>query len=244
MNNFKSFINKNSPVILSIIGVGGVILTTGLTIKATIKATELYNSLENKNELTKKDIVRLCWKEYIPTAISASTTIVCVLGANYLNQRTKASLVSAYYLLQSSYMDYKRAADNLYENGDIKIKQEVCKNNYEKNNIIKINDDTTLFFDYESGTFFESSMDEILKYESQFLNTLNKYGKITLNEWEKIIGNKPLEYGDSVGWCCNEYNNVDCYPEVEINLTPDVMSNGLECVMITFSMPPEFNYVF
>lgn len=244
MDNFKKFIGKNSPIILSVVGVAGVIVTSGLTIKATIKANNLYNSLENKDELSKKDIIRLCWKEYIPAGLAAGTTIACILSANYLNQKVKASLLSAYCMLQNSYIDYRKAANELYEDSDIKIANKICENKYTDNDIICLDDGTQMFFDYESGTFFESTMDEMLKHESEFQERMAKYGHVTLNDWERIIGNKLVPIGDEIGWYSNDYHDVYGYPEVEIRFTKDRMSNGLECVIITFSMEPDINCLY
>lgn len=239
MNKFKCFMQKNSPVILSIMGATGVIITSGLTIKATIKANNLYNSFNNKDELSKKDIIRLFWKEYIPAGISASTTIICIFGANYINQKIKTSLISAYYLLQNSYTDYKNTVKELYENSDDEIKRKMCENKYNKNEIVLVNESTQLFFDYESCCFFESTMDEVLKSESEFLETLSNNGWVSVNEWENMLGNDPVTNGDILGWYSNDYNSVYGYPEVNVIYTPNVMSNGLECVIISFSMDPE-----
>ena len=240
MKNLKGFISKNSPTILSIIGATGVIITSGLTIKATIKANNLYNSLDNKEELTKKDIVKLCWKEYIPAGLSAGATIASIIGANYINQQVKASLLSAYCILQNSYMDYKRVTNELYDDADNKIRQKICEHKYDKFNIIKTDDNSQLFFDSESGTFFESTMEEMLKKESIFLETLAKCGKVSLNTWERIIGNSPLPMGNDIGWYSNDYNDINAYPDVEIIYTKDIMSNGLECIIISFSIEPDF----
>ena len=239
MNKFKYFVYKNSPVILSVIGATGVIITSGLTIKATIKANNLYNSLDNKEELNKKDIVRLFWKEYIPAGISASATIICIFGASYINQKMKASLISAYYLLQNSYMDYKNATNELYENADSKIRHKLFEDKYSKENISLQNDDTEIFFDYWSGSFFESTMDEMLRHESEFLETLSINGWVSINEWEHILGNRPMINGDILGWYSNEYHDVNGYPDVEVIFEPDTMSNGLKCNIINFSMEPE-----
>ena len=242
MNNFKSFISKNSPIILSVIGAGGVIITAGLTAKATIKVNELYNSLENKDELTKKDIVRLYWKEYIPAGLSAGTTIACIFGANYMNNRIKASLASAYCLLQNSYMDYKKATNELYKDADIKIQNKICENKYNENPVI-CDDNELLFYDTLSCEFVECTMDKMLQYESEFLEILHRTGRVSLNQWERIIGNSQTIIGDELVWYSNDYHDVNGYPDVEIEIIPDTLSNGMKVNVIHFTIDPELDWL-
>lgn len=240
MSKFENFISKNSPTILSIIGATGVIITSGLTMKATIKANNLYNSREDKELLTKKDIVKLYWKEYIPSILSAGTTIGCIFGANYINQKTKATLASAYCLLQNSYIEYKNAANELYENADGKIQAKICEKKYDENAII-YDENVTLFYDTLSGTFIESTMDEMLRYESKFLELLYSSGKVSVNQWERIIGNNPLIIGDELVWYSNDYHDIQAYPDVKIDFIPDKLSNGIDVNMIMFTIDPELD---
>lgn len=240
MSKFENFISKNSPTILSIIGATGVIITSGLTMKATIKANNLYNSREDKELLTKKDIVKLYWKEYIPSILSAGTTISCIFGANYINQKTKATLASAYCLLQNSYIEYKNAANELYENADSKIQAKICEKKYDGNAII-YDENVTLFYDTLSGTFIESTMDEMLRYESKFLELLYSRGKVSVNQWERIIGNNPLIIGDELVWYSNDYHDIQAYPDVKIDFIPDKLSNGIDVNMIMFTIDPELD---
>lgn len=242
MSKFENFISKNSPTILSIIGATGVIITSGLTMKATIKANNLYNSREDKELLTKKDIVKLYWKEYIPSILSAGTTIGCIFGANYINQKTKATLASAYCLLQNSYIEYKNAANELYENADSKIQAKICEKKYDENAIV-YDENVTLFYDTLSGTFIESTMDEMLRYESKFLELLYSNGKVSVNQWEHIIGNGSTIIGDELVWYSNDYHDVQDYPDVRIEFIPDTLSNGMKVNMIFFTMEPELDWL-
>lgn len=242
MSKFENFISKNSPTILSIIGATGVIITSGLTMKATIKANNLYNSREDKELLTKKDIVKLYWKEYIPSILSAGTTIGCIFGANYINQKTKTALASAYCLLQNSYIEYKNAANELYEDADNKIQTKICENKYYENSII-YDDDTNVFYDVLSGHFIECTMDKMLRHEAEFLELLHTRGRVTLNQWERIIGSDPTIIGDELVWYSNDYHDVQSYPDVQIEFIPDTLSNGMKVTMICFTMEPELDWL-
>ena len=75
MNNAQFLLKKYSPTILTGVSIIGVITTTILGIKATPKALKLINEAKNEkgDKLTNKEIVKVAWKPYIPTAISCAT---------------------------------------------------------------------------------------------------------------------------------------------------------------------------
>ena len=102
------YLKNHSPTILSFIGAIGVIGTAVLAVKATPKAIKRLERAKNEKgeELTKFETVIVASPVYVPTTLIGISTIVCILGANALNKRQQASLVSAYALLEESYKEY------------------------------------------------------------------------------------------------------------------------------------------
>ena len=96
------FIKKNVATILTGIGTAGVVITAVSAIKATPKA--LYSIEEAEKEkgdkLSNKEKIITTTHIYLPTIIIGVSTIACILGANILNKKQQASLISAYALLQ------------------------------------------------------------------------------------------------------------------------------------------------
>ena len=113
-------LKKASPTILTCIGAAGVVATAVLAVKATPKADSLIKADSRRNHdgdpyaATKLEAVKSCWKCYIPAAATGVATIICIFGANTLNK--KASLASAYALVNRSYSDYKHKLKELYAN--------------------------------------------------------------------------------------------------------------------------------
>lgn len=107
-------LQKASPTILTCVGAVGVVATAVLAVKATPKAIEMVRADSRKNHdgdpyaATKAEMVKSCWKCYIPAAATGAATIVCIFGANVLNRKQQAALSSAYALVSRSYTDYKR----------------------------------------------------------------------------------------------------------------------------------------
>lgn len=101
------FLRKHGGTILAIGASIGVGLTMWETGKATVKATTLVTM--NKDEpMTKKEIVKDCWKFYIPAAVVGAGTVACILGSNALNKKQLASMTAAYMALGKTYQEYRR----------------------------------------------------------------------------------------------------------------------------------------
>ena len=99
----KAF-KKATPTILTCISAAGVVVTVVLAVKATPKALKCIEkekeakNAENGENLTRMETITACWRCYIPAAATGIATIGCIFGANALNRRQQASLVSAYAL--------------------------------------------------------------------------------------------------------------------------------------------------
>jgi hypothetical protein len=110
MNKTQLFLKGHSPTILTIISSAGVVITSVLSIKATPKALKLIEEAKNnkERELTTEEIIQVAWKPYIPALISCTSTILCIVGANYLNIQKQRNLMSAYMLLDNAFKQYRK----------------------------------------------------------------------------------------------------------------------------------------
>ena len=243
MNKTERFLKKNSSTILTIIGSGGVILTTVLAVKATPKALELIKEEEFKQSkhLNKKEIIKVAWKPYIPAIIAGSSTIACIVGANYLNLKNQASIMSAYALLDSSYKEYRNKTKEVYGD-DSEIRKKVIESKFDDS--VHTNPEETLFFDYQSMRFFESTFEDMLKAEHIFLHNYGINGVTNLNEYYKYVGLEPTEWGNRLGWSTLESHDIYGYEDLAIDYEKVIMSNGLECWNIVFSIEPSDDYLW
>ena len=107
--NARPFVKRNASTILTGLGsIGGVVVTTITAVKATPKALRLIEETEKEKgeKLTKWETVKIASPSYISTAGLCLVTMACIIGAEILNQKRQASLLSAYILLDRSYKDY------------------------------------------------------------------------------------------------------------------------------------------
>ena len=105
----KTVFKKHGSTILTCVGAGGAVTTTVLAVQATPKAMVLIEEAEElKGEkLTAMETVQVAWKPYIPVVGVGAATLAAIFGANVLNKKQQASLMSAYALLDQQYKEYK-----------------------------------------------------------------------------------------------------------------------------------------
>ena len=240
----KLFIERNSPTILTSIGAVGVVATSILTAKATIKAMDIVAAAkeEKKEELTKKEIIKGTWKAYIPAAVVGVSTITCIFGANAINKRRQKALIEAYKMLDQSYKEYKAKVIELYgEEADKKVKREIAKDRYEEYPDKKPKNGLQLFYDDYSKRYFHSTLEDVQRAEYRLNRNLVVKDYAYLNEWYELIGLEPLDNrkaGWSMGMC------MDYYWQSWIDFSHDktIMNDGTECTIIYILEEPVLDF--
>lgn len=162
----NTFLKRNSSTILTTIGAIGVVATAVIAVKDTPKALRILDEAEHEKgeELTVKEKIVTAGPVYIPAIAVGISTIACIFGANTLNKRNQAALMSAYALLDQSYKDYKRKVSDIYgEDADKKIIEEVAKEELEPQDNTDDTDDSNVvtIFDGTTMRSFESVLDRI-----------------------------------------------------------------------------------
>lgn len=111
-NDVIKFLDKNLSKVLIGLGTVGIFVTTYLAVDNTFKAVERIQEAKKVKEdetgdskLEPKEVVQVCAKEYIPTAIALTTTVACTCCA-YSEEARKATITT---------MAYKTALDALSE---------------------------------------------------------------------------------------------------------------------------------
>lgn len=150
--------------ILTCIGAIGVVATSILVAKAAPKAVRIVEEAENDKgeELTNLESIKATLPVYIPAIIVGASTIACIFGANILNKRDQAALVSAYALADNAYKEYKDRIDKLIsDDAKTQIKEVIAKDQYEES--VSVSDEKQLFFDFNAMRYFESTLDEVIQ---------------------------------------------------------------------------------
>lgn len=244
MNKVQYFLKKNSSTILTVVGATGVVVTAVLSVKATPKALLLLEEAkkEKGEDLTKIEIVKAAWKPYIPAVLVGTSTIACIFGANILNTKNQASLMSAYALLDSSYKEYRDKVTEIYgEDANTKVIGKIADSRFDEK--VRTDDNKLIFFDYQSMQFFESTMDHVMQAECAFLDLLHNRGFACMNEYYALLGIPGIPEGNQLGWFDGE--DIDPYgcESLEFDYQKATREDGTEFWIIDTNLSPTVDYI-
>lgn len=281
MRGIIEWSKKNSSNILTFIGATGVIATTVLAVKATPKAIELIEEEKKKrtkiisktlysdnkkfeyNEMIKKDITpydkfKIAWKPYIPAFLTGLGTISCIFGANILNKRTQASLMSSYLLLSKYFNEYKCEANNTYvleegKNANQTIQKSLFERKIKKEppkDIFVNNDEMLVYLPLYATTHFNdgyitTSKDIMLNLEKRINDEMDKEGYICINKiytWLGINERELPAWGWQYGWV--KLDNIDPSDNYRISIELSKCTlddNSMDCWFVDVICPPEMN---
>lgn len=242
----------NVPYILGGFGCIGVIATTIMAIQSTPKALELLEDAEKEKgeDLSKWEIIKTTGPTYFPVIIAGIATVGCIAGAVILSERQQASLISAYGLLNESYMKYQRKVIEAYgEEAHTEILKAIAEEtkpvNITADNFFGLSNqgmaedfsEPKLFYEEFSGRYFEAPLEQVLLAEYHVNRNMALGALILLNDFYEFLGLERTEYGGEVGWYVN-----DDYIWIDFNHRKVVMDDGLECYIIEAVFPPDMEW--
>lgn len=244
LRKVQMFAKRNSSTILTVVGVVGVAATAVTAVKATPKAIRLLEEAkkEKGDDLTKLETVKVAGPAYIPSIVMGTATIACIVGANVLNKKQQASVMSAYALLDSSYKDYKKKVDELYgKEANEHIKSEIAKDKFTEDDI-PTDSDNELFYDEFSERYFESTLAKVRDAEYRINRELRMRDYVYLNEFYDFLGLEHVESGFDLGW--SNGGNLDKYWQewIDFSHTKFELDDGLEGTIITMFAEPYFEF--
>lgn len=255
---FKSIqagMSKHSPEILTGIGIAGMVATTVLAVKATPKAVRLIEQAEldkgrelgtDENalepvKLKAGEIVKTCWKCYIPAAITGVSSVACLIGASAVHTRRNAALAAAYTLSDTALREYReKVVETIGEKKEKTVrdaiaKDKVAKNPAPQNGVVLHGEGATICFDPLSGRHFNTTHDKLKNAENEINSQMLDEGSASLNDFYYHIGLEGTTIGDDIGW---NYNR-DKFVRLALSAQLD---NGVPCVVLDFHTAPYYGY--
>ena len=242
MNKAQLFLKAHSPTILTVIGSTGVVITAVLAVKGTPKALKLIEEakMTKGDELTVGETVQAAWKPYIPAAISCVSTILCIVGANYLNIQKQKNLMSAYMLLDNAFKEYRNRVSERYgEEVDEEFSHDLVRKQLEEMEGIYTE---TLFFEFNSMRFFEANIHKVLQAEYKAKLQFAQYEHLTLNDYYSYLGIEPSPYGEAMGWSKYQMQTEEHVDDLEFTYERVIMSNGIVCYNIITNVSPTMDH--
>lgn len=234
----KLFVKENAPTILTSIGGVGVVSTAVMAAKATPKAMLILEEAENEKgeELTRLEKVKVAGPIYIPTVLMGAATIVCIFGANSLNQRNQAALTSAYAMVSNSYQEYKKKVEDIYgKEGELDVVKSIAGDKYDED---EVEGEGELFYDEFSGRFFHSTVEAVQRAEYQINRDLVMQDWATINNLYDYLHIPPVDGGDVIGWSTPMNSEMYWQPWIDFSHLKVVDDDGLEYYILRMYQEP------
>lgn len=244
------FLRKHGGTLLAVAASVGVVATAIEAGRATTKAQHLlevdealrkYNEDEQgivEEPLTKMEIVKTCWKAYVPAVILGGGTIVCILGSNALNKKQIASLTAAYMALGKSYQEYRRQVAE-------RIGSETEADILEKSKVEESAEEDKQLLCYEpfSNRYFHATEAELYDAFYQMNRDFSLNGEVSINNLYSYLGLEYLPEKDDVGWCSDYMINEWEYFWIDFVANKQTTDDGLEVYQIYAFQPPIPDYL-
>lgn len=250
-------LTRNSPTILTAIGVGGLLTTVILAVKGTVRAQEIlwreadfrrndWSRQTGESEesypidpiLNTEEIIELTWKCYIPTFVMGVATATCIIGANSINLRRNAALASLFSVTETALKEYQaKVVETIGKNKEEKIRGEIAQDKVTANPVnekavILTGKGEYLCLDTFSGRYFRSNIDAIQRSENKFNQRLLREGWLDINEFYDELGLAPIELGNQMGW-------VAQYAILELRFNVTMSKDGEPCLVMEYMVQPK-----
>lgn len=243
-NNAKLYLSQNSSTILTGLSIGGV----GLTIYNAVQDSRKADYICAKhNPKSKREEFELTWKCYIPTAISAATTVGCIIGSKIASDHQKEAISSAYLISQATLQKYQeKVIEQIGVNKAAKIHDDVIEevSRDQRNvlysdggmagHVIDTGHGNQLFYDMPSKTYFKSDTNYIMAQVNKLNHEVRTEMWFDQNEILYRFGLSGLKYGHEMIF------DVD-HP-LDPSYVPEMMENGQVLINIDYELIPKSLY--
>lgn len=227
-------LRDNSPAILTGLGVSGTIVTSYLASKATLGANKMIEQ-DPKKDLTKKEIFKLVWKHYIPTAISGTVTVACIIGAARAGNRRTAASMAAYSLSEKAFTEYKeKVTEQLGKRKEQEIRDGIAQDKVNANpppsrEVTLIGPGNVLCYEIYTGRYFNSDMESLRKAQNDINAKLIRDDYASASDLYIMLGLPYTSHSSYIGWTSDKM--------LELQFSTALAEDGRPC--ITF----EYNYI-
>jgi Family of unknown function (DUF6353) len=227
----RSNIKANSPVILSVMAGLGTLSTAYLTGRASFQAADILR--DKKEASTLKERAKLVWKCYIPAAISATSTIICITGSNRLGARKTIAAQTAFAVSERLYSDYRdKVIEEFGARKDQTIRDTIAAERVKNNpppaqDILVTGPGNVLCCELFTGRYFASDIESLKKAQNELNARLLKHDYATLDDFYYIIGLGTTQYSGEMGWKSDKL--------MEMEFSAVLTDDGRPCLTFSYN---------
>ena len=246
--SFKSWIgpvkvalDKNSPAILTGVGVTGTVLAVIFAIRATPKAEKSIEKKKkelDKEKLSVGETIGATWKYYLPTAITVATSTACIIGANSVNTRRTAAIAAAYSISETALAEYQDKVKEVVgetKEGDIRAdiaRDRMAADPPSKSEVIITGKGETWFQESITKRYFKSDIEKVRKIENDLNREMRSSNTISVNDLLYSLG-IPSNHQvlTDIGWDINKF-------PIEFIFTPIMTEDVGVCIELDYRYKP------
>lgn len=233
----ETLLARNSPTVLTAIGVTGTIATAILAAKAGARSVVILDRYDDSYSF--RDELELVWKEFVPPVLVGSGTIAAIIMANRIGTRRTAAVTAAFAITERAYDEYKEKVVELHgENKERKVRESIAQDRIEEatkdREIVPASDGKVLCLDAYSGRTFYSTVEDIKAAQNWVNYELLNNMHASLTDFYSRVGLSRIQWSDDVGWDCNR--------QLELDFTWGSTDDQKPCCVVTFHNPPFPDY--
>lgn len=247
-NSIKTKACKRSPEICIGVGIAGMFCSVIFAARATVKAKAVVDETKDDlkvEELPKKEVVKLTWKYYIPTAIVFTTSTALIILADHKHNKRNAALSMTCAGLETTLNSYKdKIAESVGKKKSQQITDQVNQETLDKNpvlekDILPTGKGDTLIYDVPSGRYFRSNLNDVDRVINEINKKLLCYDFIALNDLYEALGIPGIGLGKELGWNMSD-GFIERYKGEDNSY--GTATNGEPCKVLSYLVGPRFEY--
>jgi hypothetical protein len=206
------FIKANSSSILSSAASVGTLGTAYLAAKASFKAANVIRDHEEQHAPSAFprqrtwDRTKLVWKLYVPSAISAASTVGCIAGAHRVGVKKAVAAQAALAVTERAYSQYRdKVVEELGTRKDQAIRDKVVTEQVEAKpppspDVLVAGTGEVLCCELFTMRYFTCDVEKL----RQAVNTLNAALLVedqqTFDDFYYLVGLRPTKVSSQLGW--------------------------------------------
>jgi hypothetical protein len=241
-----SFLEKNSPAIMTGLGITFLGSSTLLAIRETPVVLELIEDRKEELEvdnLPPMELVKVGWKPYLPSIITFIVGSGLVISGVGISSKRNALLATACTMSEEAFRNYaSKTLEVVGEEKEREIREYITRDRVqgekipsEDKNFYMFGDGDVLCIDGISGREFMSNMANIRSAENDLNRQLNDENYVSLNDYYYSLDLDTLPIGDRMGW-----NYED--GKIEFVYSSILNKKGIPCLVVETRIFPEHSY--
>lgn len=212
VNGVQKTIRDNSPVILTALGVSGVVTTGYLAAKAGWQSQHRV-AQDPCDDLTAREKAELVWDLYIPAVTAGVITIGCIVCATHVSSKRVAAAYSILTVSEKAFDEYReKVVEQIGERKEQAVRDEIAQDHISKNppgNLVVAGSGSVLCCELFTGRYFNCDMETLRKAANDINAKLVGEMYATLSDFYYLVGLPQTSNSGGIGWESSKLMNLE-----------------------------------